>query len=229
MLILITILIVTTLFYSVFPTYHYKYFSDDALRHLNSNTEIALTFDDGPNPEYTPQLLDLLHDEDVKATFFVVAEEADKYPKIINRILKEGHHLGLHSFAHISARLKTPYRSVKFFDMSKRIFKKHHWPLTMYRPPWGHLNLSLVHKLKKEKIDLMYWDVMAEDWEEKATPASIVYKLRNRIKGGSIICLHDNRGSEHAPKKTIEALKFMLPELKKKYTFVTLGESNYVK
>lgn len=94
-----------------------------------------------------------------------------------------------------------------------------------YRPPWGDANWYLLHQLKKQKMQCILWNVMAEDWEANTTPAEIADKLLARVKHGDIICLHDGRGKNEAPRKTILALEKVIPIfLEKGFQFKTIDE-----
>ena len=99
---------------------------------------IALTFDDGPNPEYTPQLLDLLKKYGVKASFFVVGSKVKAYPDIIKRMSQEGHTIGIHHYDHISSWILSPFQLKKQLQMTEQaIMECTHEKVTFYRPPWG--------------------------------------------------------------------------------------------
>jgi len=185
---------------------------------------IALTFDDGPNPVYTPRLLDILKEADVKATFFVVGQQALKYPHILSRMHSEGHSVGCHSFSHRHAWLMPPLRTFKDLELTRQAIEstlgyKPRW----YRPPWGMFNLCNAAAAKKLGLNIAYWSIEAQDWEAKTTPQHIYDAVISRAQSGSIVVLHDNRGAPGAPAKTLEALPLIIDTLKKKgYTFVTL-------
>ena len=83
-----------------------------------------------------------------------------------------------------------------------------------YRPPWGHLNLMSLYCIRKMHLQLIFWDVMAQDWSAKETADSICNKILRRVFSGAVICLHDGRGENSAPGRTIEALKKAIPMLK---------------
>lgn len=193
-------------------------------REKDKEKVIYLTFDDGPS-SYTEKLLDLLKEYNVKATFFCVANFAKSFPKTIERFKEEGHVIALHSLSHKNAMLQDPIATKKDLDESIKIMKELGIEIKYYRPPWGDSNLYLLHKLKQEKLDLILWDVMAEDWEANSTENIIAEKLLSRTKEGSIICLHDGRGKNEAPERTIKALKQAIPVLLEKgYEFKTINE-----
>ena len=97
---------------------------------------------------------------------------------------------------------------------SKKIMEKMDIAVKWYRPPWGHLNLASLFWIRKLHLNLVFWDVMAQDWSAKETPDSICNKILRRVFPGAVICLHDGRGENGAPGRTIEALKKAIPLLK---------------
>lgn len=185
---------------------------------------IYLTFDDGPS-EYTPDLLDLLGEYDVKATFFMVGIFAAEYPDVVARVKNEGHCIGVHSLEHRSALLSTPFYTNRDFNNTMAIMKDLGVEPKYYRPPWGEVNLwSLmnadIHGLKK-----VIWNVMAEDWRGDTTADIIAEKLLKRTGNGDVVCLHDGRGKNHAPARTIEALRKVIPVWKEEgYEFKLIDD-----
>jgi len=210
MLIVLVILIVLFLIYNVIPTFYYK------LKMSNRKKQgkvIYLTFDDGPS-EYTTKLLDLLKRYDVRASFFCVASFCDKHKDVIKRMINEGHLVGMHSFSHKSAYLMGLFGIKNDFKNSLNLMSSF-CDIKYYRPPWGHINLFTLYYVKKYNLKLILWNVMAEDWKGDTTSKEIEEKLLNRIAGNDIICLHDGRGKNSAPLKTIDALEVVIPRLLK--------------
>lgn len=185
---------------------------------------IYLTFDDGPS-KYTTELLELLKKYNIKATFFCVANFAREQKEIIEKMKKEGHSIALHSLKHKNSMLQGISETKKDLEKSLKIMQELGINIKYYRPPWGDANLYLLKKLKKENIKLILWNVMAEDWEGNTTEDIIANKLLTRVKEGDIICLHDGRGKNEAPHRTIKALETVIPIfLKKGYIFKTIDE-----
>ncbi|MFD3155700.1 polysaccharide deacetylase family protein [Haloimpatiens sp. FM7330] len=223
-LIIIVAIILVGLLYAVIPTFYYKFFKKRIIRTIDKKNCIMLTFDDGPDERYTNTLLDLLKKNEVKASFFLVADKAKKNPHIVNRMIEEGHKIALHSHLHENA-LITGYWSVKRdFENSMKIINGNNWKVNYYRPPWGRVNIFTILFLNKNALKPILWNVMAEDWSKFSTVEIIENKLLKRVKEGSIICLHDSNGAEKAPERTIQALKNVLPILKEQYKFVTLED-----
>lgn len=212
--------------YSVIPTYYHKLLDPRAIRKIHKKDHISLTFDDGPDPRYTGTLLDILKEYQIHATFFVVAQKAEKYPELIHRILEEGHELGLHSLEHGNGLVKGYRYTRQDFEKSLNIMRSHHWSVKYFRPPWGHSNLFTKHFANKYGLKLVYWNVMAQDWKADATSFSITSKLIRRVKSGSIICLHDSGGCINAPARTLSALRKAIPLLKQQGYIFTGVEEN---
>lgn len=185
--------------------------------------KVFLTFDDGPSKEYTLVLLNLLDELGIKATFFVVGEFAKEHPEIIEEELKRGHKVCLHANRHISSWLMTKNGFLHDMDTALDTLEAEGVKPAFYRPPWGMTRHFSKIEAARRGMALIKWDVMAEDWRATTTPEVISKKIMDRTFPGAIICLHDGRGRNHAPGRTIEALKISLPQLiEKGYSFETL-------
>jgi len=203
--------------YTIFPYFLFRGLGIGVTKKLRDSGKIAFTFDDGPNPIYTPILLDLLKKFDVKATFFVLGAKAEKYPELILRIHLEGHLIGIHNYQHRSNWLMLPWSVRRKLDKSASIVEKITGVRPVYyRPPWGLLNLFDLSTIKRYKT--IFWSVMAEDWRSAGGSERVKNKLLAETKQGDIILLHDcgeTLGADSdAPKNTISALKDVLEELK---------------
>lgn len=185
---------------------------------------LYLTFDDGPHSEWTPKLLDLLNQYEIKATFFVVAEFAKQNPELIERMKAEGHVIGLHSLRHQNALTQLPGQTEDDFQQSIKILRSLGVEPKLYRPPWGQVNLATGHSVRKYELKKVLWDVMAEDWRKYTSEEAIQSKLLKRSKAGDIICLHDGRGGEGAVPRMLRALEKTIPIWKEEgYVFKTLA------
>lgn len=211
--------------YALVPTAALRIRNSMKPRNNGENMKLYLTFDDGPDFSYTPELLDLLKKNEIKATFFMVADFAQSNPEIVKRIKDEGHQIALHSLEHKCMMFQDRYKTMEDISSSLRIMKDLEVDVDYFRPPWGIVNLTMLDEIKKAGMELVLWDVMAEDWRAKTTPAQIERKLARRAGSGSIICLHDGRGRNGAPKRTIKALEKMIPRWKAQgYTFAKIEE-----
>ena len=224
MLEFIIIIVVILLSYSILPTLLYK-LNHKLFKKNNKDKVLYLTFDDGPSKKYTYSLLDLLKKHNIRATFFVVATFAKENPEIINRMKKEGHVIGLHSLEHKNALIKGRLYTANDFKRSMEIMKELGVDVKYYRPPWGHFNINTALQIKKYKLKYVLWDVMAEDWKGNTSHQIIAQKLIRRSHSGDIICLHDGRGENEAPSRTIKALSISLQIWKNNgYKFMTMEE-----
>ncbi len=224
-MIVIGILGILILSYSIIPTFYYKFKGTPIVNNIDEKKFLSLTFDDGPDKKYTGELLDLLKNYNIKATFFVVAKFAEENYELIKRMEEEGHTIGLHSLEHKNALLNGPLYTNKEFEESLKIMDKINVNIKSFRPPWGHLNLLTIRNLKKFNLNLVLWDVIIGDWKADITSDEISRRLLSQSKNKSIICLHDGRGKNEAPKRTIEALEKTIPVwIEEGYKFLKVGE-----
>ncbi|AST05725.1 polysaccharide deacetylase family protein [Anoxybacillus flavithermus] len=194
--------------YSILPTLFIRMFSFRVQKKVKSG--VALTFDDGPDPVYTPQLLDLLKKYNVKATFFVVGWKAEKYPHLIKRMQEEGHTIGLHHYYHTSNWLLLPLVTEWELERSARVIEYITGARPVYyRPPWGHINIWTLFMQKKYKI--VMWTYILGDWNASLGVDRLYERLMSSIEDGAIIVLHDSGSTigadEHAPANTIATLE----------------------
>jgi peptidoglycan-N-acetylglucosamine deacetylase len=179
--------------------------------------QVALTFDDGPNPLYTPRLLDLLRKHQVKATFFVLGAKAEQYPELIRRMHQEGHQIGIHNYRHTNNWLMLPWRVRRQVSRAAAEIEAitGEQP-TCYRPPWGIFNICDLLFMRKQ-YTFVLWSLMTRDWKSHVGRTALRYKLLHRIRDGSIVVLHDcgkTPGADHdAPAHMLHALEEVLPEL----------------
>lgn len=168
---------------------------------------VALTFDDGPDPMYTPRVLDVLRKYQVSATFFVVAERAKEHPALIRRILEEGHTIGVHSLKHRYAWFTSPAKTWREWTESVRILEEiTGGKIVWMRPPWGTFNLVTWWWLRQNQMRAVLWNAEGHDWERRRFPADIVERILKRTDEGTIIVLHDSGGEKGAPDHSILAL-----------------------
>lgn len=188
-----------------------------------SEKTLYLTFDDGPSARYTPQLLSLLEEQEIQASFFVVGKFAAKNPKILSRMAAAGHLIGLHSYDHQSAYLMTAATARKDFQQSIAILTDLGIRPRFFRPPWGHTRNFTLELAAEFDLLPVYWDVMAEDWRAFQQSDEIARRLLARAFPGAVICLHDGRGRNRAPARTIQALKQAIPAWRAEgYRFKTI-------
>jgi peptidoglycan/xylan/chitin deacetylase (PgdA/CDA1 family) len=178
----------------------------------------ALTFDDGPDPLFTGTILDILKTKDVKATFFILGQNAKDNPALFKRIVNEGHEIGNHGYSHSYIPGKLLDELIRTDELIYQLVKQH--PL-YYRPPGGILSKSLVQEVKNRGKILTLWSIDSKDWQNPG-PGKIVENVVKNISPGSIILLHD--GGEKR-EQTIMALENIIERLRQQgYLFVTLSE-----
>ncbi|MCT1389703.1 polysaccharide deacetylase family protein [Bacillus sp. EB93] len=222
------ILLLLLIFYTIIPTVLIRVCSLGITKKINSNNGIALTFDDGPNPEYTIKLLDLLKEYEIKATFFVVGSKVKSNPGIIKRMHEEGHTIGIHHFHHVSSWVLSPIHLRKQLEMTeKAITECTNEKVVYYRPPWGHFNFFT--PLFSRKYKVIMWSGIFGDWKVENCKNTLLDQLRSTSTEGSILLLHDcgeTLGADkEAPGYMIEMLKIYLQESKEKGThFISLKD-----
>lgn len=202
-------------FHSLLPSWYHKRKNPKVLRDTKEKADIMLTFDDGPDPRYTPRILDLLAEEEVKATFFIVLEQAQEYEYLVKRMVNEGHMVGFHSKKHQNLMFRSLWYTRKELKEGCVFLQKIGIKKLYYRPPWGLTNVFTWHYVQKNHMILVLWSVLAQDWSKQATVDSIVERCRSGEKHQGIVCFHDagekTGGAFGAPEKTIAALKILIP------------------
>lgn len=231
---IIKLLAFIILIYTVLPSLYFRYYSPSIKRRFSNIDGIFLTFDDGPNPIYTVEILDLLERYNIKATFFVVARKAEMHRDIIDRIVEEGHTLALHSYSHKSTWLSTPRQTRDDFQRSMLVFQEQDYEVKYFRPPWGMFNLFTHAFSNKNGLQSIFWSTITRDWNPDTTVNNIVHKVMDNIEVGDIIILHDSNHNIDdnlgAPRNTIEALEIILPALiEKGFHFKTIEEGMEVR
>lgn len=226
---IIELLVFIIFLYTILPSFYFRYCSSSIKRKFSNDDSIFLTFDDGPNHDYTLKILDLLKKYNVKATFFVIAEKAEKYKDILDRIIGEGHTLAIHSYSHRNAWLSNPWQTKKDFKNSISAFEKLDYKIKYFRPPWGLFNLFTQYYSKKNGLKSIFWSIITRDWDPNATVDSTVHKILDNVNPGDIIVLHDSNHKSNndkgAPQNTIKALETILPILiKRGFYFKTIEE-----
>lgn len=188
--------------------------------------QIALTFDDGPDPRFSNDVLDVLKQYNVPATFFVLGSKAVANPEIVKRMQNEGHVIGNHTYAHPNlveeADLETLEREVtRTEDALNEIIG---YRTKLFRPPFGFLYNELVEKLGNMNYYVIAWSVDSLDWQEDP-PEVITSKVVDNIHPGAIILMHDGAESSGDRTNTILSLQQIIPILQEQgYEFVTVPD-----
>lgn len=184
---------------------------------------IALTFDDGPHPKYTSQILEILRREGIKATFFVIGENIDYYDEgVITEIIDDGHELGNHTFNHEHTKEMDEedfYRDVK--ACHELVKNKYGYEMKVFRPPEGYVDEKVMNIAKELDYSIIIWSIDTKDWEHVGSDL-IVGNIEKNASDGDIILMHDYVSK---PNTTIGALERVIKNLKNEgYDFVTVSE-----
>ena len=187
---------------------------------------IALTFDDGPDPDETPPVLDLLAAHDARATFFMVGRRAEAHPELVARVAAAGHAVANHSWDHSSfLRLDSDARREQLRRAAAAL-APHALPL--FRPPFGEQSVASLRDVRRAGYQVVGWDVVPEDWRDDAADLLVARALR-RLRRGSIVLFHDSlyrtedpRYRDRAPMRA--ALAALLGRLAATHRFVTVPE-----
>lgn len=184
---------------------------------------IAFTFDDGPNPVYTPQVLELFREVGGKATFFMIGSQIDANPTLAEQVYAEGHELGNHTYTHpFLTRLTHDEARAELVRADERIRRITGKPVQVFRPPFFDANdeiYALADELGYHCIGAN--NLAAKDWEMPGTD-HIVEHSRSSAAGGSIFIFHDGFGDRS---QSVEAVRILLSELSEAgYRFVTVSE-----
>ncbi len=176
---------------------------------------VCITFDDGPDPLYTPKLLEILRKEKIPACFFLVGEQVEKYPELAKMIAEEGHIIGSHGYYHQHAWLMSPQKTWVLWDKSIDIIEKTIGKEPDYiRPPYGSVNLSLVLWSISRNKRIIGWNAVGKDWRNTQSSTAIINRILKHIKEGSIILLHDSGGDPGAPHITLSCVQELCAKIK---------------
>lgn len=184
--------------------------------------KVSITFDDGPHPEYTPKILDVLRNAGIKASFFLTGENADAHPEIAKKIYDDGHDVGIHAYDHVKLIFLPS-------DEMREQLKRSEIAIAnaigetpkLFRPPYGYRDPRLLRISKEMGFYTVIWDVTAFDWKKPGVE-KIVSNVMKQTHNGSVILLHDGRGDRS---QTVEALKIIIEKLTEmNYNFIAVSE-----
>ncbi len=189
---------------------------------ISSEKKIALTFDDGPHPKKTPQILDILDDFGVRATFFIIGKNAENYPAVLKETAARGHEIANHTYSHraLSSLSRDAVRE-EIGRTDKIIADITGKAPRLFRPPMGAYSPAIVAAAREFGKTTVIWTVDTRDWAGE-TKSNIIKNIKANIRGGSIILFHDfTTGTAN----TGEALLEIIPYLQSEgYEFVTVSE-----
>ncbi len=214
--------ILTFTFFTSLPL-SVKASTDHAIKHIDCDEKlIALTFDDGPHPTYTEEILDILKEYGQKATFFVVGQNAKEYPDILKRTAREGHEIGGHTYSHkYINRMSDDALLDDIYKTNEAIKNACGVTPTLMRPPGGGYNDHTLSIIESTGNLCVLWNRDTRDWQVPSVQ-SVLKGLEGHLQAGDIILFHDfNRSNSPTP----EVLRQLIPAmLEEGYTFVTVSE-----
>ncbi len=184
--------------------------------------QVALTFDDGPHPRYTPKILSLLKEYNITATFFIIGINAENYPEALKQIASSGCEIANHTFTHNNIRNMGEGEIEKeILRCEQTVYNITGIKTVLFRPPEGACVLQAKNAVHTLDYNMILWSLDTMDWAH--TPSNIIAnEIISNIKDGDIILMHDYVSS---PNTTIDALKIIVPcLLKAGYDFVTVSE-----
>lgn len=210
---------------AVLPTNHFYGPVYSEVR--TSQKLVALTFDDGPYPPYTGQLLDVLKEKQIPATFFVIGQNAAKHPDLVRRIVAEGHQLGNHTYSHVDLlKYDRPAINNEIEKTNQVIAGITGVTPHAMRPPHGFRDSVVMDIMADYKLKVVEWSVASRDWVNPGAEV-IAERTLSKVKNGSVILLHDGDGIAQASPRsqTIAATRIIIDRLLAEgYRFVTVDE-----
>lgn len=162
---------------------------------------VYLTFDDGPIPEATPYVLDVLDSMDIKATFFMVGDNARRYPHLLEEVRKRGHRIGNHTFNHIAGFSWLSRKYIDNVQKAEDILQTDQ----LFRPPHGWMKPMQYRIMRSQGWRIVMWDLVTRDYSNRLTADEVLENVKRYTRNGSIITFHDSL-------KSIDKLQKILPE-----------------
>ncbi len=195
------------------------------LRGAPGTNRIALTFDDGPDLKYTPQVLDVLRDYQVPATFFLIGNRAERFPNVVGRILAEGHVIGNHSWSHPDLRRVSKDRLISEIRRTEEVLENITGRKTaLIRPPYGAVTAPVLEQMKEMNYKVINWSVDSVDWRDQSADQILINTLPD-VRGGGILLFHSTGGEGQSMAATVEVLPELIETLKMLgYSFATVDE-----
>ena len=162
---------------------------------------VYLTFDDGPVPQATPFILDILDEFGIKATFFMVGENAVRYPHLLAEVRKRGHRVGNHTYNHLGGFQSFDRQYISNAQKAEEILKTG----KLFRPPHGWMSPVQYRRMLRDSWNIVMWDVLTRDYNDTISAARVFANVRKYTRPGSIITFHDSL-------KSIGKLRIILPD-----------------
>lgn len=202
------------------PPKLYRVLYPDALFRVGGEgRSVCLTFDDGPIPEVTPWVLDMLDRYEVKATFFMVGDNVRKYPHLYEEVKRRGHAVGNHTMHHLQGLKVSAKEYIQDIDIANELIQSR-----LFRPPHGFITMKQARMVGERYLLVMY-DLITRDYSHKLTSKQVFDNVRRYSRDGSIIVFHDSVKSKP---RLVEALPRSIEWLKSEgYSFRLIDEINH--
>ena len=198
-----------------FPTWIQCLYPGVVWRKDKTQKKVYLTFDDGPIPECTPQILDILDRYGVQATFFMVAENAARYPHILERVRNKRHSVGNHTYHHIKGYKHSTQTYLQDIADAEHVLQT-----SLFRPPHGRMTAQQKKALLEQEYTICLWDVLTHDYNPRYTVEHMMKVIKRYTRNGSIITCHDSLKSKD---RILMLLPQMIEYLQEQgYEFATL-------
>lgn len=194
-----------------------------------NHKKVALTFDDGPSPVWTPRILDELKKNNIPATFFMIGHHVQKYPQVAKRVVKEGHTIGNHGYAHSVVLYYTPEEIEEEIKYTEHVIREITGETTQYfRPPKAWINTKIKEKIKSLGYKTILWSLNSKDWVSFNHRWISQFISRN-IRNGDILLFHDSgniwttEGGDRL--QTVKSIPLLAKSLRKKgFEFVSIKD-----
>jgi peptidoglycan-N-acetylglucosamine deacetylase len=222
LVIVVVVVVATTAAYKVSKSRTFQFFGEIVSRVNTREKVVALTFDDGPTPGVTEEVLSILNEAGVKATFFVIGANLERNPEEGRKIVAAGHELGNHTYSHQRMVLKTPSFIESEIERTDQLIRQAGYQSAIhFRPPYGKKLILLPYFLARTSRKTITWDVEPDSYPEIAADSNkIVAHVMEKTRPGSIILLHVMGRSE-----SLKAVKGVIAGLKGEgYSFKTVSE-----
>lgn len=184
--------------------------------------KIAMTFDDGPHPKQTEEILNILDKYNVKATFFVIGVNVKNYGKSLDSVIKKGHEIGNHTYSHHVLKSMSKENILdEISNTENELLRQYGYEPKLLRPPCGAYDSTLIDIATENEMKIVLWNIDTEDWAHTSVD-NITKNVLKNVRGGDIILFHDYISGKT---NTAAALDILIPRLKEMgYEFVTVSE-----
>jgi peptidoglycan-N-acetylglucosamine deacetylase len=164
---------------------------------------LFLTFDDGPIPEVTPDVLEILKRYNAKATFFCIGENIKKHPEIFQQVIQDGHAVGNHTYNHLNGWKTKKEEYLENIKKCREVLNLKQQSSNLFRPPYGRIT-PFQYSIINKQYSIIMWDVLSEDWKKELTPEDCFQKVKRNAKPGSITVFHDSLKATERMKPALE-------------------------